>query len=306
MTPWYLAAVDTAEGSSRSVGKRTGGFVNGEQPFFGVRCLLVPAALTPWIDCVFVNTSTPRSASHCFYRTPEADTYIMFGIDARATKAEKRSAVTRTTLVVSGAHRRLHAVPFPIQEALIFRLRPGAARSLGLPVPALADAIVPVEEIWPAWARSALERVAAEDSSEKRAGVLADLLLQRFQGADPGGRNVRFAGALVAACKANRLARDLAKAAGYSERQLRRVFDDCFGLGPKDFLRVQRFHSLLRDVGSNAGWADASLRHGYQDQSHLIHEFHALVGAPPERFVRELAAPELLRGGTVVRWAATH
>ena len=72
--------------------------------------------------------------------------------------------------------------------------------------------------------------------------------------------------------------RDLGANIGTTERTIERAFDQCIGIGPKQFARLTRFHAAL---------ADPLLDAGYYDQSHLIHEFHAFAGTTPAAFVCE-------------------
>ncbi|WP_185819846.1 helix-turn-helix transcriptional regulator [Salibacterium salarium] len=66
--------------------------------------------------------------------------------------------------------------------------------------------------------------------------------------------------------------RALSKETGYSERYLRRLFSDHFGLSPKQFFEVVRFQhslSLLKTYSVD----DVLEENGYYDQSHMSNEF---------------------------------
>jgi transcriptional regulator GlxA family with amidase domain len=79
---------------------------------------------------------------------------------------------------------------------------------------------------------------------------------------------------------------------GVSERQLERLFRERTGLGPKEMARVARLRSVLAHLASKgcADWADLANAFGYADQAHLIHEFQALTGKSPARYLGEMDA----------------
>ena len=83
---------------------------------------------------------------------------------------------------------------------------------------------------------------------------------------------------------------DLSATACLGERQLRRVFAEQVGMGPKQILRIHRFRravqALLRNPGQ--GFDDLLYRLGYTDHSHFNREFHALAGLSPSAWLRYL------------------
>jgi AraC-like DNA-binding protein len=73
---------------------------------------------------------------------------------------------------------------------------------------------------------------------------------------------------------------------GLSRQHLARLFQEYVGIGPKQFARVIRFQSLLKNVRENPriNWADEAVMLGYYDQAHLISDFRQFSGTSPERF----------------------
>jgi AraC-like DNA-binding protein len=92
---------------------------------------------------------------------------------------------------------------------------------------------------------------------------------------------------------------------GLSERQLRRRFTVAVGLGPKSYVRVVRLHHALAAAraalvaGERPQWADIAQRTGFYDQPHLLAEFRAAVGVPPNTLLRPFSPsdgePDLTR-----------
>ena len=88
--------------------------------------------------------------------------------------------------------------------------------------------------------------------------------------------------------------RTAAQTLGQSERGFRRAVCSSVGLSPKAYARVARIQRLVRATSTRGrqDWAALAARFGFVDQSHLIHEFKALVGLTPTAFVpRSLAEP---------------
>jgi transcriptional regulator GlxA family with amidase domain len=75
----------------------------------------------------------------------------------------------------------------------------------------------------------------------------------------------------------------LADELGFSERQLRRRFDDAVGYGPKTLQRVLRLWRFL--VASGTDMAAAAIDAGYADQSHLTRECRILTRLAPGAWV---------------------
>ena len=76
-----------------------------------------------------------------------------------------------------------------------------------------------------------------------------------------------------------------------SERHLRRVFVDEFGISPKAYTRrIRLTAAVVRAESTTDGWADIALAAGYSDQSHLIRDCRILMGKSPKALVEERRA----------------
>lgn len=76
-----------------------------------------------------------------------------------------------------------------------------------------------------------------------------------------------------------------------SERHLRRVFVDEFGISPKAYAqRIRLTAAIVRAESTTDGWADIALAAGYSDQSHLIRDCRMLMGKSPNALVEERRA----------------
>lgn len=71
-----------------------------------------------------------------------------------------------------------------------------------------------------------------------------------------------------------------------SRQHLARLFQEYVGIRPKQFARVIRFQTLLKNVRQSPkiNWADEAAMLGYYDQAHLISDFRQFSGTSPEKF----------------------
>jgi AraC-like DNA-binding protein len=159
------------------------------------------------------------------------------------------------------------------------RFRPAAGGDvLGLPLSELRDRRVPLAELLPVPARGlsgALPPAAAAAAVLDAAGTL-------IAGSTTADRAIAHAAARLRDPAVR--AEEVAEQAGLSERQLRRRCHAAAGYGPKTLQRVFRFQRFVRLVDASPGpvdLADAAVRAGYADQSHLTRECRALSGCTP-------------------------
>lgn len=82
--------------------------------------------------------------------------------------------------------------------------------------------------------------------------------------------------------------RKAADAAGLSERQFRRVFEELSGVTPKRYQRALRVDRMIRQLHPAAWEADGApdIPIPFADQPHAIREFRALTGLTPTDYVR--------------------
>ncbi|CAG7633375.1 DUF6597 domain-containing transcriptional factor [Paenibacillus allorhizosphaerae] len=80
----------------------------------------------------------------------------------------------------------------------------------------------------------------------------------------------------------------LADKLSYSERHLRRTFQQALGISPKELLHIIKFQSVLLNLVHfpPSRFAEIAAQHGYYDQSHLIHSFNRYYGLPPSQIFK--------------------
>jgi len=78
----------------------------------------------------------------------------------------------------------------------------------------------------------------------------------------------------------------LAKELGTSRDPLEKRFRRWVGATPKQLCSILRVQRVVSGFGRGASLTELAQSAGYFDQSHLIREFRAFTGEPPERFLR--------------------
>ena len=78
----------------------------------------------------------------------------------------------------------------------------------------------------------------------------------------------------------------LAEAAALHPRSLQRLFADYVGIGPKAVIQRHRLQdaAAIALSGDPVDWAQVAAELGYYDQAHLVRDFTAVIGQPPNRY----------------------
>lgn len=169
---------------------------------------------------------------------------------------------------------------------VMVRLRPeSAARLRGVCARELAEHAFALSDVFaPADVSRCDEMLLEAEGVDARVGVVQQLLLDRL--------GERPTDALVARA-ARRLrqqpslsVRALAARLDVSERHLSRRFRDALGASPKRFARIARINAAVRAASAGGDWADVAVACGFSDQAHMVNDFTAMIGMPPERLFR--------------------
>ena len=174
---------------------------------------------------------------------------------------------------------RDHALP-PGEQLMGVRFRPGRwSAVLAIPGELIVDAIVPLEDLWGARARRLLERLANTSSIEECARAVESALpLETAVG--PVERAIAFLERAGGSAGVD----DIARTAGLSSRQFRRICQEKTGFTPKFLARILRFRGAAASLGSAMSAVDLALDSGYYDQAHLIRDFREFAGRTPGMF----------------------
>jgi len=217
----------------------------------------------------------------CFhYRAPPA-LCLDFRADAPTTQWIASSSFRITGMQSRAARLRASG---PVGGVMV-RLKPESASRIGRSLlPDLFDEAAPVGDFFsPTEASLLFEVLAGAKDAAARITAVQDFLLRRLNYDEPD-LLVRQAMLLLRTSPAL-TARQLAVRLDVSERHLSRRFQATTGATPKQFSRIVRIGKVVATARRHRGnWAEIADSCGFNDQAHMINEFHSMVGSSPELF----------------------
>jgi AraC-like DNA-binding protein len=256
--------------------------------------------LAPFVAYVRVTRMAPEllpvAANARYRRLPDGQLELVLRL--QGADSALHVVGTRTTALYK------HTLPATEFVTVRFKVA-GAYPFFGVPISALTDETVPLEQLWggnvgtPGLDRLQQALARAASSTERVAAVecaLARRLAQ--QPYEPASvATVRRAVRLLCAAPLLPTVDALARQLGSSERQLRRAFADVVGVGPKQYLRVLRFQRALRRArhAPHESFSAIASGAGYCDQAHLNAEFQALAGSTPGVLCPRLRGSQVAR-----------
>ena len=190
----------------------------------------------------------------------------------------------KPTLQVIGAMTRFQDVQMsPGQLVVGMRFHPGRwASPLGVPGDLITDQQPALEEFWGRRARTLLARMEDARTTEECVSRLAESVAS-IPAVTPFQRALAWLRAQHGVAALDEVARQ----AGLSPRQLRRLCRQQTGLSPKLLARILRFRYALSRLGGERGdHAGLAADCGYFDQSHFIADFQHFSGRSPAAFYR--------------------
>ena len=191
---------------------------------------------------------------------------------------------TRTSFL-AGLYESWVDVEGPLATTAIqVNFTPLGARSLfGIPMDALANRVVELEDLLGTDQRSMVEQLRNTVAWSARFQVLETFLLQRLARSAPAPVPVAWAWRQLEDSRGRVSLAALAGEIGWSHRHLIARFRDQVGLPPRTVARILRFQramSLLHQPGA-ASLSRIALEAGYCDQAHLNRDFTRFAGTTP-------------------------
>ncbi|HLK36825.1 MAG TPA: helix-turn-helix domain-containing protein [Polyangiaceae bacterium] len=250
------------------------------------RFLRVRRELRPYVQFGFALPDYRRRGPRAVRRLPTARATIYFAVDVRGPSLGFRQV---TGVFCEGPHSKGFRVAHECAEMVAVKVRAGGLSALlGVAAKDLRDATVSLEDVWGRDALRLAERLAEATSAEERFEKLQAELVRRVS-AGPRGESValelcRSIESDESMCRAR--VRHVVERSGYCHRSVLERFDQSVGLTPKQHARVTRLRGAAARLAASPGrFAAVAAASGYYDQAHMIHEFQALVGLPPGKFV---------------------
>lgn len=163
----------------------------------------------------------------------------------------------------------------------------GARALLGASGTELASRVFALSELWGRRrANELVERLRDTLSWQRRFEVLDDIFVRRLGPVERSERLLRSWQDLAAN---DRMPIDeLARRIGWSRQHLAAAFRLEFGVTPGTARRIFRFEHACRLIKrGRARLADVAAACGYHDQAHMTHEWKALAGCAPRRWIAD-------------------
>ncbi|MBB4934984.1 AraC-like DNA-binding protein [Lipingzhangella halophila] len=177
----------------------------------------------------------------------------------------------------------------PQQQSLYVDLSPTAMQRLtGAPLSELDAGGVTADSLLP-WVSSLGEELA-EQSHGRRETLMRARLLESLDNAGrvPWPSDSVAALTLIKRSRGQVSVEDVARQAHLSPRRLRHVMRRELGVTPKFAARAARLASAVDRAAHGAeSWAQVAAETGFHDQSHLVHEFQAMMRTTPDAWVAE-------------------
>ena len=175
----------------------------------------------------------------------------------------------------------------PIASMIGARFRPaGACRFLKTPMTELADCVIELDNLWGLDASRARDRLAAATTPQACFAELERVLLEKL--VEPS-REERMTTWIVEQLQVRPHldVSSLSRRLGISQKQLQRSFRTVVGVRPKAFARIQRFQTVIQEVGDDptVNWARVAAVCGYYDQPHFIREFKEFTELTPTSYL---------------------
>lgn len=252
--------------------------------------------LAPYVECYFITTPGAGHRPDFIYRDlPSGHGMLAFMVWewVPTGKQEKPFAVTRASFNIFGPHQQMVEVPVEGPECSGIRILPGGFKALlGVPANLIQNRLVSMESLWGKPGAELFEKLCVAPSAGARLRLMEECLLHRLALSNDHDLFTMEAVKYLQRMKWKVSLRELSAKMGYSERQVRREFEEWSGLSPKKFIRTLRCREIiLRAISMpQVDWASLASEYGYYDQAHFIHDFQQTMNQTPGEFLKDLGS----------------
>ncbi|MCM3763143.1 AraC family transcriptional regulator [Alkalihalobacillus oceani] len=131
-----------------------------------------------------------------------------------------------------------------------------------------------------------IERIAAATSFEERIRFFKKHMKVSRVDAKYDQNIINFTLHEIYSSKRQLNIKRLSEQSGYSDRYLRKKFEEYIGFSPKQFSQIVKFQSAMKKILLSENFVLSEIVHenGYYDQSHLIKDFKKYSNLPPCQF----------------------
>jgi AraC-like DNA-binding protein len=126
-------------------------------------------------------------------------------------------------------------------------------------------------------------------SIEQKFILLEKNLLNHYQNTLKENPFVDFVISNVIASPTHCSLKKISDKVGYSHKHLIKIFRECVGVTPKDFLKIIRFQKAIEEIEkcSIINWTSLAIDCGFYDQSHFIGDFKSISGFTPGQYLEK-------------------
>lgn len=251
----------------------------GSDDLYSYREYLPGKSLANYVVCYWTSQFRGQGQSTpLLHRViPDGCVDIIFDLGARSFRrgAFVSGLMTSYEVMPLAEPQSMFGIRFFVEEA---------DRFFRCPVAEISAGHVWLEDIWGSEALWVMEGLLEAADTAQRIAWVEQLLMQQLR-CDGTRQNALLLTSMqhMYEHQGNLSVASLAEKVCYSERNVRRMFQQALGIGPKELARIIQFQSLLQLLarGQAASLADAAVQCGYYDQSHVSKSFRAYYGETP-------------------------
>lgn len=162
----------------------------------------------------------------------------------------------------------------------------GARRLLRIDMDHLTERVVDLEDLLAQKTVRLISDLRQTDRWTARFQIVRQFLEQHLLAHGHDDPRLHLACRLVHGSRGTLRVESLATRLDMSRKHLNHLFKTHIGLSPREFIRIERFSRVMRDLTArhgqgNRSLADLALSCGYADQSHFNRDFKVFSGATP-------------------------
>jgi AraC-like DNA-binding protein len=159
------------------------------------------------------------------------------------------------------------------------------------PISLLTGRILDIREVWGEELHGLRDQILVQEDGER----MVELAERFLRGLHPEqDENVEWINRIVRTVIDNRevtKVEDMVSRTGVSKRTLQRLFNRYVGVSPKWVIQRYRLQEAaeLMEKGESPDWPILAQDMGYYDQAHFIKDFKAMIGRPPQEYIKGLS-----------------
>lgn len=220
--------------------------------------------------------------------------FINYTSTSLATISNNKNFKSGHSFVVSRMSSYMDVEMQPGSGCIAICFNPGTAyHFFPLPMNEVTDSVVGTEHLWGNATYELEERVADAHTNDERVSIIQQYLIQQLVKKQQPDKAIAHCLWQINLYKGQFTLNQLSNETGISLRQLGRRFNNCVGLSPKEYTRINRFlHSLVQLKKYPAiSLTEVAYESGYYDQAHFIHDCKSYSGYSPGEL---LVTPNIL------------